>query len=55
MYVCVYATWKFSVPRSLCVTHGAPTYSSENVIKYIDRCTKLLDCFEVLCADVLWI
>jgi hypothetical protein len=26
MCVCAYATLKFSVPRSLCVTHGAPAY-----------------------------
>lgn len=27
MCVCAYATLKFSVPRLLCVTHGAPMYS----------------------------
>jgi hypothetical protein len=58
MYVCAYATLKFSVPKSLCMTHGTPRprhlldISTKND-KDCKHTTKSPGYFEILCADIL--
>jgi hypothetical protein len=55
MCVCAYATLKFSVPKSLCVTHGAPVDGvrvARITMKKIDtRTAHFLDCFQILHAN----